>query len=177
MADRLYRGAQVAHSTLIADLCVTMDHLYFIAEVPGGCVKIGRAKDPADRLRKMQVGNSRKLELLSIIRNAGWLEAFWHECFRSHRVRGEWFRDSQELREAIASPYFAECAPAPAGVDPIEWGEYLLDALEQYESAVLFEGAEPFTAAASLVRSSEVGSTGALDAFETECFARRGGAA
>ncbi len=55
-----------------------------------GPVKIGStAGDPEKRLRQLQVGNARPLELIWVFPED--IETELHGLFRAHQLMGEWF--------------------------------------------------------------------------------------
>lgn len=58
--------------------------------------KIGRAKNPAKRVKQLQTGSSSKIDLLYSIpckdsKKAAALESKLHKQFSRHRKLGEWF--------------------------------------------------------------------------------------
>ncbi|HFT7414450.1 GIY-YIG nuclease family protein [Stenotrophomonas maltophilia] len=69
--------------------------VYFIGEDENGCcpIKIGVAKNIAERKRNLQTGNPLVLKLLGWIEvaDAFELERQLHQHFKSARSRGEWF--------------------------------------------------------------------------------------
>ena len=69
--------------------------VYFIGEDENGCspIKIGVAKNIAERKRNLQTGNPLVLKLLGWIEvaNAFELERQFHQHFKSAHARGEWF--------------------------------------------------------------------------------------
>ncbi len=66
----------------------------------GEAVKIGKCKGhPATRLKELQTGNSRTLQLLAWTTNLTERQA--HSALWSVRVRGEWFRLSEKLLDEI----------------------------------------------------------------------------
>lgn len=73
-------------------------YVYFIQEKLGELapVKIGVAKNPEVRLAELQIGNPRKLILLTQIgpvsqKRAYHLEKQLHRKLKRHKLRGEWF--------------------------------------------------------------------------------------
>jgi hypothetical protein len=128
------------------------DNLYFIEDAAACAIKIGRGNDALSRLRSCQTGNPHDLVLLDEIRDLGWQEAFWHCCWATWNIRGEWFSITDDLLAAIravrAGEDWTDHVP-PLTVydcDPGEWREHLLDALEAYEEYVLIEPASAITA-------------------------------
>lgn len=75
-------------------------HLYIIChadgERPSGPVKIGIGNNPRIRVRDMQTGNPRKLDLWTTFKlphrmTAHSLEKHIHSCLADKRLMGEWF--------------------------------------------------------------------------------------
>lgn len=88
--------------------------VYFaIEDVPGGFVKIGRARNPAKRMLSLQTGTPRPLRLLCVIQGGAQLEAALHAAFAADRMSGEWFRASPRLL-ALARELAPLVAPSPA---------------------------------------------------------------
>ena len=77
-------------------------HLYFI-KMGGGRrpVKIGRANDPKQRLKTLQVGSPWKLKLLGVLEGCGDAEAVWHSFFRREKLMGEWFEWTKLVEETV----------------------------------------------------------------------------
>jgi len=81
------------------------DHraVYFIQAGENGPVKIGVAKNPAERLAQLQTVSPDVLRLLGTIQGVGrYGERTLHERFRYARVHGEWFRPTDDLMGFIA---------------------------------------------------------------------------
>ena len=83
-------------------------YVYFVQAKTTGWIKIGRAKNPASRIKDLQSSNGDALELLSMIPEKNYTEGFLHEKFKHLRVRGEWFEPREELIQFIA-----ECKSQP----------------------------------------------------------------
>jgi hypothetical protein len=60
-------------------------------------VKIGWAFDIPDRARRLQTGNSRKLNVVGFIPGTRHTEATLHKEFSDRRLNGEWFDDEDRL--------------------------------------------------------------------------------
>jgi hypothetical protein len=73
---------------------------YFISD--GEHVKIGVASDAERRLRSLQIGCPRRLELLLVL--PGNHELGLHERFAADHARGEWFVLSAAVRAFIEKP-------------------------------------------------------------------------
>jgi len=85
-------------------------HIYAIrSDVPQPLVKIGKADDPAARLRALATGLPYDLELLGTWCNDMSMERGFHHLLKDRRVRGEWF----DLG-ADPMPYLQELADSPA---------------------------------------------------------------
>ena len=74
---------------------------YFIQAKSGGDIKIGYTSksDPIQRLRGIQTGNPKKLQIVGILR--GNREAQLHAKFGDIRLEGEWFKPEQALVDFI----------------------------------------------------------------------------
>lgn len=75
--------------------------LYFILHTRRNAVKIGYSADPAARLGGLQTSSPDRLRLLGVCPGDRNDEAALHERFAHLHLRGEWFRDGPELREAL----------------------------------------------------------------------------
>ena len=78
--------------------------VYFAQSGENGPVKIGWCKDAAEkRISVLQTGCPDELHILYVVeicaRN---FEGFLHKRFQKHRLRGEWFIYSQEIKDFIA---------------------------------------------------------------------------
>jgi hypothetical protein len=80
--------------------------LYFLEEQGTGRVKIGFAKDPAERVRRLQTANPRPLILIGVVRGGKEDERVLHQRLTSKgkHVSGEWFVYDEEVR-ALLSAY------------------------------------------------------------------------
>jgi hypothetical protein len=70
-----------------------LSHLYIIQSDKTGDLKIGRSKNPQQRLKQLQTGAPHKLKLLVIVENKGGLEKQLHRRLSKYKNRknGEWF--------------------------------------------------------------------------------------
>ncbi len=76
--------------------------VYFVqSEGPGGPIKIGYAQCPIQRLSNLRTSSAYELELLGVLPGEKFLEQEVHNRFRKDSIRGEWFKDSVELRKFI----------------------------------------------------------------------------
>lgn len=88
-----------AERSLPAEKRAKMGDLYFIRV--GEFIKIGRTTNLDARIRMIDCHAATALELLGVIVGAGYLERSWHKTFRHLRSKGEWFRETPELCQAI----------------------------------------------------------------------------
>lgn len=77
-------------------------YVYFIRAGHDGPIKIGKAKNVDARIKELQIGNHRKLNLLYTLkakseRNAFYIEKQFHKMFGSKRIHGEWFKSDIKL--------------------------------------------------------------------------------
>jgi hypothetical protein len=84
----------------------TRTSIYFIVAVTRDrkwdAIKIGIARDPARRCAQLQTSSHQDLVLFSVYTGFPFEERQIHERFASDRIRGEWFRASDELIRYIA---------------------------------------------------------------------------
>jgi hypothetical protein len=82
-----------------------MSEVYFISCEWGTlgryAVKIGFARNPKAKMRVMQVGCPYDLHLLGVMEGGREMESKLHHRFAEHRIRGEWFNLSLEIRQFI----------------------------------------------------------------------------
>jgi hypothetical protein len=105
-----YASLLVAHG--LADLAVLQSRpyrsikprvVYFIEDAARALIKIGVTRWPKRRLDSLQIGAGTELKLLATTPGEEDVEREWHRRFAHLRTRGEWFRDTPELRAAIAA--------------------------------------------------------------------------
>ena len=83
--------------------------VYFLKNHNNNTVKIGRTKDPADRLRTLQTGNSDRLEFLYIIDTVeDSFETFVHEICERYHISGEWFAGEVLEQHLLKHPWYRE---------------------------------------------------------------------
>jgi len=80
--------------------------LYFITD--GEYLKIGFSSAPHLRLKTLQTGNARFLDIVFCINGPNWSEGEYkiherlaHEYFRAHHERGEWHRLEGDLKKWV----------------------------------------------------------------------------
>lgn len=74
----------------------------------GDKCKIGKARDPQQRLATLQTGSPERMEILGCIqcksdKHAFQLEKLAHEAFRVNRRRGEWFTYSPIIQKFVST--------------------------------------------------------------------------
>jgi hypothetical protein len=95
--------------------------VYFVQAGKAGPIKIGSSCDVERRLKSMQSHNHRKLRLIGQFKSVGYFsERDTHRRFAAARIRGEWFRPSDEMHEFINA---ISVAIMDDGVSPCEWME------------------------------------------------------
>jgi Meiotically Up-regulated Gene 113 (MUG113) protein len=78
--------------------------IYFV-QAASGPIKVGRANDAEScekRVLSLQAGHYETLVLLATVPASRSLEIELHRLFVADRIRGEWFRPSQELLKFIS---------------------------------------------------------------------------
>lgn len=75
-------------------------HVYVITAEGAPIVKIGKADDPDDRVKRLQTGSPTKLTVAWTVQAKPQLELLLHERFADYREGGEWF-DLTELGEPV----------------------------------------------------------------------------
>lgn len=82
--------------------------IYFIQVENNGPIKIGSAKDPEQRLKHLQIGNHKKLNLIAVMHGESPLESKIHRDLKDFRRSGEWFNPTTEVLDYIRDIQFAE---------------------------------------------------------------------
>jgi hypothetical protein len=85
---------------------------YFVRD--GDMIKIGSSVSPAARIKTLQCGFPRKLEVLAIVPMAVADEFQTHQRFAHLRTSGEWFRSGADLVEFIDALGGKPKKPAPS---------------------------------------------------------------
>jgi hypothetical protein len=76
-------------------------YVYFILDDSSQNVKIGKSDSPEERLKNLQTANASNLILLKTTKN--FTEKYVHDKFSHIRIRGEWFRYTDELKTFITA--------------------------------------------------------------------------
>ena len=77
-----------------------LGHVYFITD--GEAIKIGFSTYPLGRLDTLQSAHPKPLKIVATFMGSLWDEHELHAHFRHLRVRGEWFKEHQEIHDFIA---------------------------------------------------------------------------
>jgi hypothetical protein len=97
--------------------------IYFVQPEGGGLIKIGRADDPEQRLRILQIGSPVPLVLCSYHPAHLQMEGRLHSLFSKYRQHGEWFLPCPALAAiagAIADPELTDDDMTP-DKRPTDW--------------------------------------------------------
>ena len=75
-------------------------YVYAIRESETGRIKIGISRDPEQRLKQLQIGNSQKLEIVAtkLAANKFKDEKLAHIENRKHHIRSEWFESGAKIQ-------------------------------------------------------------------------------
>lgn len=102
--------------------------IYVIGEQSTGIVKIGYSAEPVKRLKEIQAGNHRPLQVLLAVPGDRGTERTLHQHFAGRCVGGEWFdfgKDDAPLLvlQASLAPKLPDRAPAaqPRPSKPLPW--------------------------------------------------------
>ena len=75
--------------------------VYFIAVTNGAAIKIGWAEDVSARLADLQVGNHEQLFVVAALNGSRLTERLIHKCFDGSKIRGEWYKPTEDILEFI----------------------------------------------------------------------------
>lgn len=76
-------------------------YVYFILNENDGLVKIGYSKNPWSRCKQLQTGNGNKLKLIYYVFGDKDVEYAMHLRFKDFKVRGEWFKYNDVIKNWI----------------------------------------------------------------------------
>jgi hypothetical protein len=121
--------------------------VYIIGEMETIYVKIGHTTNLKARLSGVQVGNPRKLRILSAWHGTESDEVGFHSMFRRYRREGEWFdlpecilRDLK--RKSIFVPLPPKSKPNISAASRVKTSDWLLAQLQSLIADVKQQGAE-----------------------------------
>ena len=90
----------------------------YFALAPNGLMKIGYSQDPVARVKALQSGHKRPLQLLKTVYGARTEEAAFHRQFKEYRIWGEWFHLTGRLLKFIGRKR-PPAKPAPRSIDEL----------------------------------------------------------
>jgi hypothetical protein len=73
----------------------------YAIKAPNNLIKIGRAKNPKERLASLQIGSPVKLELLACVKARWSLEGQLHKLLAAYRSHGEWFKPHDSVLQVV----------------------------------------------------------------------------
>lgn len=97
-------------------------------------IKIGTADDPKKRLSMLQVGSPNRLLILAMVPGDSRKERQFHRRFSGLRIRGEWFRATEELIQFAKDLFTKEMSEF---LDLVKLEPELMDL---YEEAISHQG-------------------------------------
>ncbi len=86
---------KVSEAQVIAESVGIIDQVYVMKNMKNGLFKIGRSKNPCARQKTLQ-SEDPEIVLISATPAAKWVERALHKVFSEKRVRGEWFKLSED---------------------------------------------------------------------------------
>lgn len=104
----------------------TTGFVYFIQAEDTKAIKIGFSKNVEKRRRELQGSNASPLTILGSMPGTPVDERAWHDRFRRHRLKAEWFRGELDLLEAIAHIPPLEPESKPVDTPIQKTGEFAL---------------------------------------------------
>jgi len=76
--------------------------VYFIqSKTDDSCVKIGFTQDLAARVKNLSVSHANGVAVLATMPGGKETESYLHDLLAEHRIGGEWFRCSDQVRDLI----------------------------------------------------------------------------
>lgn len=75
--------------------------IYFVRDTHTGLVKIGYSKAPGIRIRELQIAHAYPLVTMRLLETPRWTEGWFHDLFKTNRIRGEWFVFCDEMMTAL----------------------------------------------------------------------------
>ena len=79
-------------------------YVYAIREKESRRIKLGISRNPKERLKQLQTGNSQELELIATKKTVNGFEdeALLHKTNEQHAIRGEWFSEDVDTQYLVA---------------------------------------------------------------------------
>jgi len=81
------------------------NYVYIIQELQSGDLKVGISKTPKKRLGQLQIANPRKLMITHQLEGTVETEQEIQRILRPYKLRGEWFRPSDEFLQNIIKDF------------------------------------------------------------------------
>jgi hypothetical protein len=75
--------------------------VYFISNASGTAIKIGVTTDLPKRLLSLRIANPEELSVVATLPAMWCTEQIVHRYFSTSRIRGEWFRPTEDILEFI----------------------------------------------------------------------------
>lgn len=75
--------------------------VYYVLDPASAAIKIGLSQNPQRNFHNLQRGNATELEMIGWHKGDTSIETAIHRQFKDDKIRGEWFKDSKELRAFI----------------------------------------------------------------------------
>ncbi|WP_163836928.1 GIY-YIG nuclease family protein [Spartinivicinus ruber] len=83
-----------------------VSYIYFVQAGEDGLIKIGRTKDVQARMCSLNSASPVELKLLGVFKAKDYMEKILHEEFAKYRVKGEWFKPVEEIKNFILAYKF-----------------------------------------------------------------------
>jgi hypothetical protein len=102
--ERAYRAERCRehYSQYVAKRATeTSDWFIYAIRAPNNLIKLGRAKNPTERLAALQIGSPVKLTLIAWARARWSLEGKVHKLLAESREHGEWFRPDDPVLQIV----------------------------------------------------------------------------
>ncbi len=100
-ADAMRHAVEVVQAEKYAPLKTAPRTLYALQAGVDGPIKIGVTASPSARLRSLQTGHFERLYLLGVGSGTLGTEQEMHAALEPYRIRGEWFRPTPPVIEAV----------------------------------------------------------------------------
>lgn len=130
---------------------------YIVRSGDTGPVKIGHAESVADRIRALQTGHPEQLRLVRVIEGDGDIEGAFHERFKGHHIRGEWFQYVPEMASFEPSETWAAAGRKVRGVSLLAANQAFAAAVSDISIAELARVADVTPRTAENWRSGRTG--------------------
>lgn len=99
-------------------------HIYFF-QTASGPIKVGIAYDVGKRLKIAETFNHEEITKIGSFPGNSKIEKFIHTKFDKHRIRGEWFRNNNELVNLARGIFDLDCQRDGNKFYPVLWRDYI----------------------------------------------------